>query len=67
MIITQNLPSELFEITDNSHLIKVVIRCRIINTGCAINITKYSEHPNDLVIYKDVGINDVINILFLDV
>lgn len=67
MIIDQNLPSELFEITDNYDIIKLVIRCRMINTGCAINITKYSEHPNDLVIYKDVGINDVINILFLDV
>jgi hypothetical protein len=67
VIITQNLPSELFEITDDYHLIKVVIRCRIINTGCALNITEYSEHPNDLVIYKDVGIDDVINIVFLDI
>ena len=67
MIIDQNLPSELFEITDNYNLVNLVIRCRMINTGCAINITKYSEHPTDLVIYKDVGINDVINILFLDV
>ena len=67
MITDQNLPSELFEITDNYNLVNLVIRCRIINTGCALNIPKYSEHPNDLVIYKDVGINDVINILFLDV